>query len=72
MLRIFKDRDTVVVTKGAYEQFYKPLGYQPVIENVKVEVKEKTSTESKKVNNDNEKSGEEKTVSSKKIKSEEK
>ena len=72
MLRIFKDRDTVVVTKGAYEQFYKPLGYQPVIENVKVDVKEKTSTESKKVNNDNEKSGEEKTVSSKKIKSEEK
>lgn len=72
MLRIFKDRDTVVVTKGAYEQFYKPLGYQPVIENVKVEVKEKTSTESKKVNNDNEKSGEEKTVPSKKIKSEEK
>jgi hypothetical protein len=72
MLRIFKDKDTVVVTKGAYEQFYKPLGYQPVIENVKVEVKEKTSTESKKVNNDNEKSGEEKTVSSKKIKSEEK
>lgn len=72
MLRIFKDKDTVVVTKGAYEQFYKPLGYQPVIENVKVEVKEKTSTESKKVNNDNEKSGEEKTVPSKKIKSEEK
>lgn len=72
MLRIFKDRDTVVVTKGAYEQFYKPLGYQPAIENVKVEVKEKTSTESKKVNNDNEKSGEEKTVPSKKIKSEEK
>lgn len=72
MLRIFKDKDTVVVTKGAYEQFYKSLGYQPVIENVKVEVKEKTSTESKKVNNDNEKSGEEKTVSSKKIKSEEK
>lgn len=72
MLRIFKDKDTVVVTKGAYEQFYKPLGYQPVIENVKVEVKEKTSTESKKVNNDNEKSGEEKIVSSKKIKSEEK
>ena len=72
MLRIFKDKDTVVVTKGAYEQFYKPLGYQPVIENVNVEVKEKTSTESKKVNNDNEKSGEEKAVSSKKIKSEEK
>lgn len=72
MLRIFKDKDTVVVTKGAYEQFYKPLGYQPVIENVKVEVKEKTSTEYKKVNNDNEKSGEEKAVSSKKIKSEEK
>ena len=53
MLRIFKDKDTVVVTKGAYEQFYKPLGYQPVIENIKVEVKEKASTESKKVNNDN-------------------
>ena len=72
MLRIFKDRDTVVVTKGAYEQFYKPLGYQPVIENIKVEVKEKTSAESKKINNDNEKSGEEKIVSPKKIKSEEK
>lgn len=72
MLRIFKDRDTVVVTKGAYEQFYKPLGYQPVIENIKVEVKEKTSAESKKINNDNEKSGEEKITSPKKIKSEEK
>ena len=51
--------------------FISPLDIN-LLQNVKVEVKEKTSTESKKVNNDNEKSGEEKAVSSKKIKSEEK
>lgn len=72
MIRIFKNNDTVVVTKGAYEQFYKPLGYQPVIEKVKVEVKEKTTSKPKVEKNDNEKSGENKVVAPKEIKSEEK
>lgn len=72
MIRIFKNNDTVVVTKGAYEQFYKPLGYQPVIEKVKVEVKEKTTIKPKVEKNDNEKSGENKVVTPKEIKSEEK
>ena len=32
MIRIYKDKDTKVVTKGAYEAFFKPLGYNVVIE----------------------------------------
>lgn len=32
MLRIFKDKDIKVVTRGAYDTFYKPLGYNLVIE----------------------------------------
>lgn len=32
MIRIYKDTDSKVVTKGAYNTFYKPLGYKIVIE----------------------------------------
>ena len=39
MIRIYKDKDTKVVTKGAYEQFYKPLGYNLVLD-VQEEIKE--------------------------------
>lgn len=46
MIHIYKDKDNKCVTKGAYEMFYKPLGYKTVldvepqkIEEVKEEVK---------------------------------
>lgn len=32
MIRIFKDKDIQVVTKGAFESIFKPLGYKQVIE----------------------------------------
>ena len=44
MIRIFKDRDNKVVTRGAYETFYKPLGYQVVIEEKKVHKTENKTT----------------------------
>lgn len=37
MIRIYKDTDSKVVTRGAYDTFYKPLGYKPVIEQEVVE-----------------------------------
>ena len=33
MIRIYKQDDKKYVTKGAYETFYKPLGYKLIIEN---------------------------------------
>lgn len=46
MIRIYKDNDNKYVTKGAYETFYKPLGYKIVldikpqkIEEIKEEIK---------------------------------
>lgn len=32
MIRIFKDKDVKIVTKGAFESIFKPLGYKQVIE----------------------------------------
>lgn len=32
MIRIYKDNDVKVVTQGAYNTFYKPLGYNIVLE----------------------------------------
>lgn len=32
MIRIYKDNDQKYVTKGAYEDFYKPLGYKTIID----------------------------------------
>ena len=32
MIRIYKDKDNKYVTKGAYETFYKPLGYKIVLD----------------------------------------
>lgn len=45
MIRIYNNKDTKVVTKGAFESIFKPLGYKQVIE-----VKEnKTKTNEDKV-----------------------
>ena len=44
MIRIYKNNDTKVVTKGAYEQFYKSLGYNIVLDTIDV-VKETVETE---------------------------
>ena len=44
MIRIFKDRDNKFVTRGAYETFYKPLGYQVVIEEKKAHKAENKTT----------------------------
>ena len=32
MIRIYKDDDNKYVTKGAYETFYKPLGYKIILD----------------------------------------
>lgn len=37
MIRIYKDTDVKVVTNGAFEQFYKPLGYNIVLDTVQEE-----------------------------------
>lgn len=37
MIRIFKDNDVKLVTNGVYNSLYKPLGYKPVIEEIKKE-----------------------------------
>lgn len=34
MITIYKNKDIKVVTKGAYENFYKSLGYNLMIEQV--------------------------------------
>ena len=46
---IIKDKDKKEVTKGAYEQFYKPLGYKPYacIEAVYTEKVEEPKAEEK-------------------------
>lgn len=44
MIRIYKDKDIKEVTKGAYKQFYKPLGYNIILDEVKEEIEEKTGT----------------------------
>lgn len=44
MIRIYKNEDNKYVTKGAYESFYKPLGYKIVLDikpQITEEVKEK-------------------------------
>lgn len=38
MIRIYKDNDVKVVTKGVYNSLYKPLGYKPIIEEKKPKV----------------------------------
>ena len=40
MIRIYKDRDTKVVTKGAYEQFYKSLGYNIILDTIEEKVED--------------------------------
>ena len=46
MIRIYKDKDNKYVTKGAYEMFYKPLGYKIVLEE-KPQKTEETKDEKK-------------------------
>lgn len=49
MIRIFKNNETRVVTKGAYESFFKPLGYEVAIDMVEKPKKvEKPKTEKSK------------------------
>lgn len=47
MIRIHKNNETRVVTKGAYESFFKPLGYQIIVDMVEEKPKkvEKPKTE---------------------------
>lgn len=40
MIRIYKENEKKYVTKGAYEMFYKPLGYKLIIEETKVQLDE--------------------------------
>lgn len=40
MIRIYKDNDNKYVTKGAYETFYKPLGYKIVLDIKPQEIEE--------------------------------
>lgn len=46
MIRIYKDNDNKYVTKGAYETFYKPLGYKIVLD-IKPQKIEETKEEVK-------------------------
>lgn len=41
MIRVCKGNDTVVVTRGLYEEVYKPLGYK-ILHKTSVEIREKT------------------------------
>lgn len=40
MIRIYKQDDKKYVTKGAYETFYKPLGYKIVLEEKPQKIEE--------------------------------
>lgn len=46
MIRIYKNDDNKYVTKGAYESFYKPLGYKIVLD-IEPQKTEETKTENK-------------------------
>lgn len=65
MIKIIKDKSEKFVTRGAYENFYKPLGYTIVGDSNKkreVEVKEEIKEEVKEVvMKDNEDKGEKKS-----------
>ncbi len=67
MIKIIKDKSEKYVTRGAYENFYKPLGYTIVGDSNKkreVEVKEEIKEEVKEeevVIKDNEDKGEKKS-----------
>lgn len=50
MIRIYKNKDMKVVTKGAYEQFYKSQGYNIVLENKEEKVVEKKVVETTELN----------------------
>ena len=48
MIRIYKDNDVKVVTQGAYENIYKSMGYNIVIENKTIKKVEPVIVEEKK------------------------
>lgn len=61
MITIYKDKDIKKVTKGAYNTFYKPLGYNVVIEAVTeerkksevIDLKQNTSKKNTRVSSNN-------------------
>jgi hypothetical protein len=61
MITIYKDKDVKKVTKGAYNTFYKPLGYNVVIEAVTeepkksevIDLKQNTSKKNTRVSSNN-------------------
>lgn len=68
MIKIVKDKSEKYVTRGAYENFYKPLGYTIVGDSnkkreveVKEEIKEEVKEEEEVVMKDNEDKGEKKS-----------
>ncbi len=44
MISIYKDKDVKTVTQGAYETFYKPLGYNIIIEETQKKPVQKQGT----------------------------
>ena len=50
MIRIYKDNDVKVVTRGAYDTFYKPLGYNLIIDEPKKIVEPMSIVEPKEKN----------------------
>ena len=70
MITITNDKETKVVTKGAYENFYKPLGFEIVKEKIK-EVKKVESTD-KKLNEIKEDNKKTETKTTKNVKSSQK
>lgn len=47
MIRIYKNNDMQIVTKGAFESIFKPLGYKQVIEVKEVKEEKKSKNEDK-------------------------
>lgn len=70
MITITNDKETKIVTKGAYENFYKPLGFEIVKEKIK-EVKKVENTD-KKLNEIKEDNNKTETKTTKNVKSSQK
>ena len=51
MIRIYKGDNQKLVTKGAYETFYKPLGYKIVLENKSQKIAKKDEETKVQLNN---------------------
>lgn len=70
MIRIYKNNDIKVVTKGAFENFFKPLGYNIIIDAVSEEKKSIESNEKNINKNLNKPASKKNESSNKKSKSE--